>query len=147
MNFLPSTFSQVPPKPQRQSSTPFSIDSSSCQLNQNISSPQTSNASLENKKTQMNGSTNTFQKMSSLATSVVDEEEDEPDAKAPITSSIEDENSDYQDEKKRFIDTDLETIQRSNERVDDWKASFDLIESDLTLLDDDNEEEELSTWL
>ncbi|CAF3601388.1 unnamed protein product [Rotaria socialis] len=144
---LPSTFSQVPPKPQRQSSTPFSIDSSSCQLNQNISSPQTSNGSLENKKTQMNGSTKTFQKMSSLATSVVDEEEDEPDAKAPITSSIEDENSDYQDEKKRFIDTDLETIQRSNERVDDWKASFDLIESDLTLLDDDNEEEELSTWL
>ncbi|CAF1679539.1 unnamed protein product [Rotaria magnacalcarata] len=143
---LPSTFSQVPTKPQRQSSTSFSVDPSSCQLNQNISLLQTSNASLENKKTQMNHSTNTFQKMNSLATSFVDEE-DEQDAKTPITSSIEDENSDYQDEKKRFIDTDLDTIQRSNERVDDWKASFDLIESDLTFLDDANEEEELSTWL
>ncbi|CAF0831202.1 unnamed protein product [Rotaria sordida] len=136
-----SNLSQIPPKPQRQSSSPFVIDPSSHQSNQSVSSPQTSNTSSK-----MNRRNETLRKMTSLRTSTIDEQEDTDEDKTPTGSSFEDDKSDYLDDKNRFIDTDIEIIRKSNERVNDWNTNFNLIESVLTLSDSD-EEEELSTWL
>lgn len=70
---------------------------------------------------------------------------EDDDDKTPTASSFEDEISDEHDDKKRFMDTDIDTIRKSNERVDQWKINFDLIESELVV--SDNDDEELSTWL
>ncbi|CAF1200030.1 unnamed protein product [Rotaria sp. Silwood1] len=144
-----SNLSQVPTKPQRQSSIPTSINPSSYELNQNVFSSQISNTSLE-----MNSQSDTLQKKNLLRTRAIDEQEegddeDEDEDKTPTGSSFDDDQSDSLDEKNRFIDTDVETIKKSNERVDDWKTNFNLIESELTLSDHDEEEEEeeCSTWL
>ncbi|CAF3685266.1 unnamed protein product [Rotaria sp. Silwood1] len=143
-----SNLSQVPAKPQRQSSIPTSINPSSYELNQSVSSSQISNTSLE-----MNSQSDTLRKKNLLRTRAIDEQEgddeDEDEDKTPTGSSFEDDQSDSLDEKNRFIDTDVETIKKSNERVDDWKTNFNLIESELTLSDHDEEEEEeeCSTWL
>jgi len=66
-------------------------------------------------------------------------EEDENQNTTPTNSSIEDQTP-------CFIDTDLDTIKKSAERVDDWKANFTLTESQIVPSDND-EQEEYSTWL
>ncbi|CAF2671258.1 unnamed protein product [Rotaria sp. Silwood2] len=140
-----TNLSQVPTNPQRQSSIPSSVNHSSSQLNQNVILPQTSNTSSKKKITPPN---DTSRKMTLLRTpAAVDQQEEEDEDKTPTGSSFEDDKSDYIDDKRRFIDTDLETIKKSNERVDDWKTNYNLIESELTLSDNDEEEEKFSTWL
>ncbi len=67
------------------------------------------------------------------------EEEDEHQNMTPTNSSIEDQTH-------HFIDTDLDTIKKSTERVGDWKTNFTLIESEIVPSDSD-EQEEYSTWL
>jgi len=47
---------------------------------------------------------------------------------------------------RRFIETDLETIQKSTKRVVDWKTNCTLIESKIVPSDDDDQEK-YSTWL
>jgi hypothetical protein len=65
---------------------------------------------------------------------------------APTESSIDDAKSDQTDNTRRFIGTDIETIKKSNERVDDWKANFTIINSKV-VPSDDEDEQILSTWL
>ncbi|CAF5143631.1 unnamed protein product, partial [Rotaria sp. Silwood1] len=73
----------------------------------------------------MNSQSDTLQKKNLLRTRAIDEQEegddeDEDEDKTPTGSSFDDDQSDSLDEKNRFIDTDVETIKKSNERVDDW---------------------------
>jgi hypothetical protein len=69
----------------------------------------------------------------------LEDEEDKNENITPTSSSIEDPTH-------RFIDTDPDTIRKSAERVDDWKANFTLMESEIIPSDND-EQEEYSTWL
>jgi len=68
-----------------------------------------------------------------------EEEEDENQSMTPTNSSIEDQTH-------HFIDTNLDSIKKSAERVDDWKTNFTLIESEMVPSDSD-EQEGYSTWL
>jgi hypothetical protein len=74
---------------------------------------------------------------------------DDEEEITPTGSSIEDEKSDHHDNQRRFIDTDPETIKKSNERVDHWKTNFSVIQSKVVPSDDDDDDEQVesSTWL
>ncbi len=68
------------------------------------------------------------------------DDDDESQERPPTKNSMN--NYDH-----RFIDTGLETIKKSTERVVDWKINCTLIETKMVSSEDNDERDEYTTWL
>jgi len=134
--FTKQKIPQVPSKPQRQSSVPLS-------RNDNFRKVSFSGTPAVDEEGRMNRIEISIDCYNGFFIDTEKEEEDDDDddcsqERTPTERVLDDHNY-------RFIDTNVETIKKSAERVADWKLNCTLIESKIVPSDND-EQDEYSTW-